>query len=400
MQLSPSLSKIQNGEAKGRALGRDGRDKIVSKRANGEGSIHQRKDGRWAASLSLGQLKRKHFLGPTRGEVAAKLAEALADLQKGIRPPTGNHSVSQYFDFWLKSVKGTVRPKTYESYDLNVRRLKPLIGRSRLSTLKPPAIEGAYASLLNQGLSAQSVRQAHTVLHTALKKAVGWELIARNPSDAVSVPRPERHEMKTLSQAQVQRLFASTADDRLHALWVLLTTTGMRLGEACGLRWQDLDLERGLATVQRALQRQHGAGLVFVEPKTKQSRRNVQLAQGTVVALMAHRKSQLEERLKAGAAWQDNDLVFCRVDGTPLQISNLPGVFHRALEKAGLPPVRIHDLRHTAATLLLAMGENPKVVQEMLGHSTVMMTLEVYSHVVEGMHAAAAQKMQTLFVEA
>jgi integrase len=329
--------------------------------------------------------------------VSAKKAEALANQQKGIQPPSGKETVWQYLDFWLKSVKSSVRPLTHQSYDLNVRRLRPLIGRLKLSNLKPAAIEAAYAQLQADGLSARSVRQVHTVLHGALKKAVMWELIGRNPSEAVSVPRPERHEMKTLNEEQIQRLFASTSEDRLHALWVVLTTSGLRLGEACGLQWQDWDTERGSLNVRRALQRQKGAGMVFVEPKTRLSRRTVNLPPGTQDVLAAHRKRQLEERMKAGAYWQDQDLIFCRENGTPLEPTNLLPLFHRALKKADLPKIRLHDLRHTAATHLLRMGVHPKVVQEMLGHSTITLTLDTYSHVVPSMQEAAALKMQSLF---
>ncbi|MPZ51025.1 MAG: tyrosine-type recombinase/integrase [Dehalococcoidia bacterium] len=225
-----------------------------------------------------------------------------------------------------------------------------------------------------------------------------WQLIGRNPSETVSVPRPERHEMKTLNEAEVQNLFGATSEDRFHALWVLLTTTGLRLGEACGLQWKDIDLERGSLTVRRALQRQKGVGFVFVEPKTRLSQRKVHLPPGTLAVLSAHRKRQLEERLKAGAFWQEQDLVFCRPAGSPLEATNLLPEFHRALAKAALPKIRIHDLRHTAATLLLKMGEHPKVVQEMLGHSTITLTLDTYSHVVPSMQEEAARKMQTLFV--
>ncbi|MPZ51036.1 MAG: tyrosine-type recombinase/integrase [Dehalococcoidia bacterium] len=371
---------------------------MARKRANGEGSVYQREsDGRWAASISLANGKRKHFLGHSSAEVSAKRAEALANLQKGIQPPKGNQSVAQYLDFWIRSVKSSVRPTTYQSYELNVNRLRPLIGKLRLTNLTPAVIEQAYAALQERGLSARSVKQVHTVLHGALKKAVIWELLGRNPSEAVSVPRPERHEMKTLSEAQVQKLFASTSDDRMHALWVLLTTTSLRLGEACGLQWQDVDLERGSLTVRRALQRQKGVGFVFVEPKTRLSRRKVHLPPGTVAVLAAHRKRQLQERLMAGAYWQDQDLIFCRQNGSPLEATNLLPEFHRALAKAELPKIRLHDLRHTAATLLLQMGEHPKVVQEMLGHSTITLTLDTYSHVVPSMQAEAARKMQTLF---
>lgn len=369
----------------------------MTKRANGEGSIYQRKDGRWAASISIGRGKRKEFLSHGRAAAAAKLASALNDRNSGVPVVSNNQSIPQFLDAWLASIKTSVRPRTYESYDLNVRRLKPLLGKGKLSSLTAAKIEKAYGDLLGLGLSRRSVEQVHTVLHNALKKAMKWGLLGRNPADAVSVPRPERAPMKTLSEEQVQELFLTTEDNRLHALWVLLPTTGLRLGEALGLQWQDVDLQNQVITVQRAMQRQREAGIVLVEPKTRTSRRNVHPPAGTAEALSAHRKRQLEERLLAGNDWKNMDLVFCRWDGGPLEPSGVAQRFHRLLKKAGLPDIRVHDLRHTAATLHLAKGTHPKIVQEMLGHSTIALTLNVYSHVTPGLHAEAAKKMDSLF---
>ncbi len=197
----------------------------------------------------------------------------------------------------LGAKEGSVRPRTYESYDLNVRRLKPLIGRIRLSTLTPAAIERAYADLIERGLSRRSVVQVHTVLHKALERAVQWGSIGRNPSEAVSVPRPERNEMHTLSEDEVRRFFPATQDHRLHALWVLLASTGLRVGEATGLRWDEFDLDQNRLIVRRALQRQKGVGLVFVGPKTTKSRRTVYFPEGTAQALREHRRQQIEEKL-------------------------------------------------------------------------------------------------------
>ena len=242
----------------------------MARRANGEGSIYQRGDGRWAASISIGRLKRKHFLGKTRSEVAAKMTEALADRQKGIPIVSNNMTVAEYLQSWLKSVKSSVRPRTYESYDLNVRRLTPLLGKRRLNQLTPAIVESAYADLAASGLSNRSIVQAHTVLHNAMKKALQWGLIGRNPTEAANVPRPLRNEMKTLSEEEARQLFTATADDELHALWVVLTTTGLRLGEALGLKWSDVDFENQRLVVRRALQRQHENGLVFVDRRRQE----------------------------------------------------------------------------------------------------------------------------------
>jgi integrase len=241
------------------------------------------------------------------------------------------------------------------------------------------------------------VEQTHTVLHRALRQAVLWGLMFRNPTEAVTVPRPSGREMQTLTEEEVGRLFQASRGHRLHALWVLLATTGLRIGEALGLRWSDVDFASGRLVVNRALQRQPGVGYVFVEPKTAKSRRTVYLAQGTLASLVEYRRRQREDQLAAGPEWNNTGLVFTTPMGRPIDGTWATKWFHRALDQAGLPRIRIHDLRHTAATHLLRRGVHPKVVQELLGHSTISLTLDTYSHVAPALHAEVASHMETLF---
>ena len=239
-----------------------------------------------------------------------KLTVALRAQQQGELIPAERETTAQFLERWLVDVvKPGVRPRTHEAYALNVRRLLPYIGKERLTALTPAKIQAAYGALLTKGLSRRTaerglsrrtVEQAHTVLHTALRYAVRARLLAFNPADAVIAPRPERREMKTLHPAQVQQLRDSTTDDRLHAVWVLLATTGLRLGEATGLRWEDVDHDAGQLTVRRALQRQRGKGLVLVEPKTARSRRTIHLTSVAVDALRRHNTRQKEQRLVLG----------------------------------------------------------------------------------------------------
>jgi integrase len=203
--------------------------------------------------------------------------------------------------------------------------------------------------------------------------------------------------MHTLTEEQVGRLFQATRGHRLHALWILLATTGLRLGEALGLLWTDIDVSGGRLVVSRALQRQPGVGYVFVEPKTTRSRRTVYLAPGTLTALTEHRRRQAEDQLGAGPDWNTTGLVFASPIGRPVDGTWTTKRFHRALDQAALPRIRIHDLRHTAATHLLNRGVHPKVVQELLGHSTISLTLDIYSHVAPALHAEVATHMQALF---
>jgi integrase len=230
----------------------------------------------------------------------------------------------------------------------------------------------------------------------ALNQAVVLRLLQRNPAKDLAAPRVARREMRTLSRDEVRRLLSSSAGSRWHALWAILVTTGLRLGEATALRWSDLDLSKGTATIQRSVQRQKGVGMVFVEPKTQGSRRTVQLPPGAVATLKEHRPLVLQERLAAGAFWNDLDLVFPSLLGGPIDPARVNESLHTALHKANLPRLRVHDLRHTAATLLLEEGAHPKVVQDLLGHSTIAMTLDLYSHVTPRLQQQAVSKMQGL----
>jgi len=371
----------------------------MGKRGAGEGTIYQRPDGRWTAQLRLDYGVRKTLYGRTRAEVQTKLRQLRRDREDGVAVGVPSITVAAYLARWLdEAARLKVRPSTLESYTLNARRLAPLIGRIKLSQLTPQVIQGAYARLLAQGLAPRSVRQAHVVLHGALGQAMRWGMVGRNAADGVIVPRPEPREMETLTIDELQRLFEVTKDEPLRSLWILLSTTGLREGEALGLRWDDVDLARGTLVVRRAVQRQGTAGWVVIDPKTPRSRRTIHLSRLAVEALRARKTHQRELRLAAGRRWQDTwgDLVFSSLTGRPLQPSWVSVAFRRDLEKAGIRRVRVHDLRHTAATLLLTRGVHPKVVQDMLGHSTVTLTLDTYSHVTPALHKEAADHMDAL----
>jgi integrase len=256
------------------------------------------------------------------------------------------------------------------------------------------------ASLLNEKrLASRTVRHCHAVLHNALNEAVKQGLLLRNPTNDVTAPRVVRKELHTLARQQVKQLLVVSEGGRWHALWALLVTSGMRLGEASALRWSDVDFVRGVATIQRSVQRQKGEGLVFVEPKTAGSRRAIRLPQGIVELLKRHWDIVEHIRAAAGDGWRENGLMFPTLTGGPLDPSRVNAALHNDLHKAGLPRLRVHDLRHTAATLLLEEGTHPKVVQDLLGHSTIAMTLDLYSHVTPRLHEEATARMQQLFFD-
>jgi integrase len=369
----------------------------MARRGRGEGTVYRRADGRWEAAFSFGG-RRQRYVGRSQREVRAKLLAARRAFEQGIVLSGSSQRVEEYLTRWLEdSVQPSVRWTTHRAYSLCMRRLFPLVGHLRLASLTPQAVQAAYSALLQKGLSRRSVEQTHTVLHRALRQAVLWGLMLRNPTEAVTVPRPTRREMHTLTEEEVGRLFQTSRGHRLHALWVLLATTGLRLGEARGLLWSDIDFASGRLIVNRALQRQTGQGYVFVEPKTARSRRTVYLAPGTLSALTDHRRRQVADQLAAGPEWNNTGLVFTTAVGRPADGTWVTKWFHRALAEAGIPRVRIHDLRHTAATHLLRRGVHPKVVQELLGHSTISLTLDTYSHVAPALHAEVASHMQALF---
>src|SRR5829696_2801584 len=236
------------------------------RRGHGEGSIYQAKsDGRWVASLTLPNGKRKYLYAKTRKEVADKLKAAVKDLDAGVDLGAGRLTVAQYLDKWLAtSVKPSVTFKTHEGYESITRvRVVPRIGRKQLSNLTPLDLQGLYADLACDGLSARSVHHTHRVLHRAFVQAIRWGLLARNPCDGVTAPKATRAEMRVLTPEQVNTFLAATREHPAHALYALAVTTGMRQGELLGLRWQDVELDAGRLAVRQALQRQRGNGLVF-----------------------------------------------------------------------------------------------------------------------------------------
>ena len=368
----------------------------VKRRGSGEGSIYPRKDGRWISYVRLPDGRKKFFSG-TKEAVTERLREAQRQAHAGQLVLGRDAALSLYLERWLaESVRHSVRPKTYENYDLCVRRLLPTIGRVRLRALTPEQIQFALGKLLDAGMASRTVRQVHMVLRRALKQAVLWRLLANKPSDAVSAPRPDRKELRTLTEAEVRHLLAVTHGMRDYGLWVFLVTTGLRLGEALALRWSDIDMKEGQAMVRRAVQRQRGAGLVFVEPKSARSRRTVPIPPETIEILKEQRESNNRDRRKAGDLWHENDLAFPNPAGGPRDSAYRSISFHVALERAGLPRMRLHDLRHTAATHLLTKHVHPKVVQDLLGHSTIAITLDTYSHVMPALAKEASALMSGL----
>jgi integrase len=316
-----------------------------------------------------------------------------------ILPIVGDRqTLEQYLASWLDAVEHSVKPRSHRSYASVVRLyVLPTLGKVSLSKLTAEHLQRLYGEKLKAGLSAATVRHLHAVLHKALDAAVRLGIIQRNVADLVHPPRRKHVEMATLSAEQARLLIKTAEGERFEALFLLALTTGMREGELLGLQWADIDLEGGILRVERTLN-VIGGHLFLAEPKTTQSRRRIVLPRCALTALAAHRDRQLCERKALGDMWAESDLVFPNTVGRPED----PRTFVRRkfvplLRSAGLPRIRFHDLRHTAATLLLEEGINPKVVQEMLGHAHISITLALYAHVTPRMLQAAARTMDDLF---
>lgn len=367
-----------------------------------KGTVRQRGAG-WAYQFSIldGERRRHITKGgfPTKKAAQQALTEAMAVYQRGERIEPTKATVAAYLRDWLAVQEHQVKASTYAGYRSIVEdRLVPHIGGVRLVDLSPGLVAELYTKLRTSGrkrgpggLSERSVKHTHTVLHKAIEDAVKRRLVLRNVAGDVDAPRPRNAEMATWSAAEVRTFLQSAEGERYRIAFVLALTTGLRRSELLGLRWEDVDLDGQRLAVRRA-RVAAGGQMVEGDPKSGKAR-TVDLDDGTVAALRAHRAVQLQERLAWGPAWTDSGYVLTREDGMALHADTLRWHFNKAVKAAEVPTIRFHDLRHTHATLALQAGVHPKVMQERLGHHSITMTLDLYSHVVPGMQAEAAAKV-------
>ena len=339
--------------------------------------------------------KRRTVYGKTRKEAAEKLTKAMTDRDGGLVFDAENQTVGEYFQRWLDdSVRGSVKPVTFENRARVVRvHISPALGRIKLKALAPAHVQGFYRAKLDEGLASSSVHTIHSVLHTALKRAVKLELIPRNTAAAVDPPRPRPKEIRPLDAAQAKALLSAARGDRLEAVYVLAVTAGLRISELLALKWEDVDFERGVLHVRRTLSAAD-SGPTFTTPKNGKGR-SVKLTGQAIDALKRHRAAQNEERLRLGSMWEDWGLLFCAERGAPWSRQSLTRCSFKPLLERADPDIRFHDLRHTCATLLLSRGHHPKLVQELLGHASVAITLDRYSHVLPGMSDQTAAAMES-----
>ncbi len=370
----------------------------MAKRGNGEGSIYQRKDGRWVGSVHVltpdGRRVRKSAYGATRKEVAGKLTELISKTQKGQSASEDSQRVGEYLEAWLTDVaRHRLRSTTFHSYSINVRNhLIPGLGKKRLGALRPADVRTFLVAKHEEGLSARTVQYLHAILRAALQHAVREELVSRNVAKLVQPGPVRRDEVRPLTAQEARTLLAAAHDDRLYPVYAVAVALGLRRSEALGLSWTDVDLDGRTLTVRQSLHRS-GGKLVLFAPKTARSRRTIPLPTICVDALHAHQRRQHMERAQAGERWQETGLLFTTMIGTAVEPRNLNRHFSALCARAGVRKIRLHDLRHTCASLLLAQGVPARVVMELLGHSAIAVTMNVYSHV---MPAASRDATDTI----
>jgi integrase len=403
---------------------------MAKKRGNSEGSIYHMQDGRWRAAVSLGYRNgkpvRKVYTAATRSAVQKKLTRALRDQQMGLPIVGERETVGHFLKHWLEHVAtNKVRTSTLDSYSWIVEKhLIPGLGRYTLSKLSPQEIQPFLNERLKSGrqplpkrtkanppeksadrkqpappadptLKPRTVQHIHATLRTALDQALRWNLVARNAAALVDAPRVRRQEVQPYTPEEAKKLLDALKDDRLEALYSAAMALGLRQGEALGLQWPDVDMTAGVLTVRNSLQRVKGK-LQLVEVKAQKSRRTITLPQVAMAGFLRHRNRQEEERQLAGARWQETGFVFTTSIGTPLDGSTVTHRFQAALKAAGLRRIRFHDLRHTCATLLLAQGVHPRLIMEILGHSQIAITMNLYAHVIPAMQKEVASQIDAI----
>jgi integrase len=329
----------------------------------------------------------------TKKEAEKRLSELLHQLDNGIIMKPSKTTVKEFLERWLKDYQPNLSPRGYERYQgIIVGHLIPKLGNIALTQLKPEHLQKHYTMIQSAGLSPRTVRYHHAVIHVALKTAVRWGLLARNPADAVTVPRVRRNEMQTWSEYEVEQFLNAAKVSPYYALFYTALFTGMRRSELLGLKWEDIDLLLGQIYVSRGLHQLKDGTYIFTEPKSAKSRRMIALPPSAILLLKEHYEKQALDRIMMDKPLHESDLVFGTPEGKPLRPNTVTRAWESLASHAGLKVIRLHDARHTHASIMLKQGIHPKIVQERLGHSSIQMTLDTYSHVTPGLQEAAAAR--------
>ncbi len=376
----------------------------MGRRGHGEGSIARRKDGRYQAAITLENHERKYFYGKTRKEVQDKLNKALYEQKQGMLATGPQQTLKVFLEKWLEQVcRLTKRANTYKTYRSAIRaHILPSLGYVKLQKLTVERLQAFFAEKQEHTKPA-TLAKIRDALKSALDDAVKQGLVARNVAAFVSLPHMERYEGLVLTEEQARKLLDVARCSHLDGLLLVALTTGMRQGELLALRWSDIDFDTGVLQVRHNVAYVNGVGFVESEPKTKAGRRKVVLPTVVIEGLKAHRERLAEQRLKAAEKWHEQGLVFptvqsnSKVPGGFLRANSVVASFKMLLKRADLPDVRFHDLRHSVATILFAAGVDLKVISELLGHSSIAVTSDIYARLLPDMQRGVVNKMDDLF---
>ena len=369
------------------------------------GQLIKRSEKTWLVRIFLGRDadgKRKYFnktIHGTKKDAQKYLTAKTREKDLGVFVEPASIAFDNFLDRWLEEIaRNKLRARTFDNYEslLNCH-VRKILGAKKLSDIQAYEVQKLYNDMKKANYSPKTIRHVHNVLSPAFKQAIKWKMLIQNPCDLCELPRMEKPEMMYFTPQETAKFLDAAKDDKYFPVFLVAIETGMRPEEYLGLQWKDVNFDNDSLSVRRALVVKKGGGFIFTEPKTKKSRRSIPISNTVKKALKEHRRKQLEEKIKLGAAYENLDLVFASEIGTPLLHGNLLRRHFKPIrDKAKLPKIRMYDLRHTTATLLLSAGENPKVVSERLGHASIVLTLDTYSHVLPTMQKTATAKMEKL----
>jgi len=365
------------------------------------GHITKRSEGSYSIVLDVGtdpatgrRKQQRVTVRGTKKDAEKRLAELFHQLDTGTFTKPSKDTLSDFLSRWLQDyAKPHLTPRAYERYESIIRvHLTPSLGSIPLTEVRPDHIQKHYTAMLNDGLSARTVRYHHVILHVALQSAVKWGLVPRNVADAVDPPRPGHTEMHTWNENEIAQFLDGIKDSQYYTLFYTALFTGMRRSELLGLTWQDIDLLYSVISVNRGLHHLSDGSYVFTEPKSAKSKRTIALPPSAILVLKAHYDNQKLERDMVGKPLSDTDLVFSTIEGKPLRPNTITRAWETLAARYGVKVIRFHDARHTHASIMLKQGIHPKIVQERLGHSSIAVTLDTYSHVAPGLQESAAKR--------
>jgi integrase len=343
--------------------------------------------------------------GSSKREAEKQMANLIHDLDNGTFTKPSKKTLAEYLNEWIDSVKGNLSPRTVEGYNTIINRIIPAIGAIPITQLKPDILQKYYSDCLTNGrlnkqggLNPLTVRHHHALIHRALKNAVEWGLMIHNAADAAHPPRPKAAEIKIMSENEIQVFLEAARQTPYFHLYHTILFTGLRRSEVLALRWSDIDLLLCQISVSRSIHRLRGGSYIFRQPKSAKGRRTVALSPVSTHVLREYREKIAIEKLLEGSPLKDSDLVFSKSDGSPIRPDTISRAWSDLAKRCGISASRLHDARHSHASIMLKMGVHPRIVQERLGHSTIAITLDTYSHVSPGLQEAAAKRFDDVLL--